>query len=167
MDVVSESNPVTEQMFTEFYRKGFNRTCSIFHKMGYSPEDCQDLAQEVYLLVWKNREQCRGSLVQFWRLQLYFVIHHVKLGRYVNSLDEAITVRNAEDELTGHTVQPVYEEEYNALVERALSRLPPVLKQDLLLELQGFNYKERYLILGIHPTKYSKLRAVLRDAFTE
>lgn len=157
------SNPITAEMFDKLYRNGFDRTCSIFHKMGFNPDDCQDLAQEVYLLVWKKRELCVGAPYQFWKLQLYQVIYNIKVGKYTSGIDESVTVRNFEQNEGILGYDPPTDEQFEVKLDFLLRALPEVLRDDLLLELAGYTYKERYLILGIHPTKYSKIRAALKS----
>ena len=152
-----------EQEYTELYRKGFQRTCSIFHKLGYSPEDCQDLAQEVYLEIWRDKGAMARAekLINLWFLKVGLICQRAKQGRYHDSMDVLISVRNIDENphLAGSTA-PLDEQE-ELVFEDFLSGLPAPVAREVAGLLEGMTYAERRKVSKLHPTSYVKLREQL------
>ncbi len=145
--------------FTRLYKDGFNRTCQIFFKLGYSPEDCQDLAQEVYLLVWRNRHALAGSPVSFWLLQVYKVLYNLKQGKYSDPLESLIVVRNKEIEVGEH---PPPEREEDFVYDDALSQLPEVAQEYFRAAVAGYSSRD-IAVFKVNTGIFYKVKRILQQ----
>lgn len=150
---------LSHEDFTKLYKDGFNRTCQMFFKMGYSPEDCEELAQEVYLLCWKKRHHLVGSPVTFWMLQFHNIIYNIKSGRYSSPIDALVVVRNSErEDLLGQ--QPPPDEEPMFLAEDFLVTLPDVVQQYFRDVIAGYTVRE-IEVMRANTGIYRRVRNIL------
>lgn len=152
---------LSEDDFTKLFKTGYGRTCNMFYKMGYPPEDCEDLAQEVYLRVWKTRHQLVGSPVSFWLLKFYQVIYELKQGRLTDPLAALIVVRNSErEDLLG--THPPPDEELEYVTDDAL-KLLPVVAQEYFRSLQdGYTVREIQVIMN-NANIFRKIKGILEQ----
>ena len=152
-----------EEQYTQLYKNGFQRTCSIFHKLGFSPEDSQDLAQEVYLELWRDaKARSRAqNLLNLWFLKVGLILQRAKQGRYSSPMDVLISVRNIEEHphLGGSTAPLDQSEE--VVFDDFLRGLPVPVAREVAGLLEGMTYAERRQVSKLHPTSYVKLREQL------
>lgn len=152
---------ITEEDFTTLYKSGFNRTAQMFYKLGYPPEDCEELAQEVYLILWKTRHQCVGSPVQFWLLKFYKIANNLKLGRYSDPIDQLISVRNSErEDLLG--VHPSPETDELLVTDELFKLLPEGTREYFSATLAGYTVRECAVLLN-NTGIFLKIRRLLEQ----
>ena len=150
---------LSEGDFTRLYREGYGRTCQMFHKMGYQVEDCEELAQEVYLLLWRYRRDLIGSPVSFWMLKFYKVCSELKSGRMSDPIDTLITVRNSErEDLLG--THPAPDEDDELITEDMLKEFPPLAQEYFRDVLAGYSVREMQVLRG-NTGIYLKIRRIL------
>lgn len=138
---------ISEEDFTRLYKTGYSRTCNMFYKLGYPPEDCEDLAQEVYLLLWRTRKDLIGSPVSFWLLKFYKICSELKAGRLTDPLGALIAVRNSErEDLLG--VHPPPEEDSTQVTDDIYRLLPPVAQEYFQYLQAGYTVRECRVIMG-------------------
>lgn len=154
---------MNEEQYTKLFQRAYNRTCAVFHKKGFSPDDCQDLAQEVFLEIWRDRASSYDAHISFWNLKVGLILQRAKLGRYTSRIDALIKVRNIEDHPhLGGTTEPLSEQE-EIVFRDFVSGLPDVVAADVLLLMRGFTVHERRKILRIHPSRYNLIREFLLE----
>ncbi len=159
---------ISDEQYTTLYKNGFARTCDFFHKKGYSPEDCQDLAQEVFLSIWKRRHRYdpKYSLVSFWWLKLLDVVKYIHEGRFSDPLDDLIKIRDSD-----YRGQFVIESEPDTAdsletqvwMEQLVRDLPELMKKDVSLILADVSPSlyaaDRFKIIGLKRLAYERQMA--------
>lgn len=157
---------ITEQQFTKLYNNGFARTCDFFHKKGFSPEDCQDLAQEVFLALWRTRKHYNPeySLVSFWWLKVIGVVRYIHEGRYSDPLDDLIKIRNS-DFRGQHVIDSEPDTSDSAetqlWIHQLTSALPALLAKDIhmIVAAPQTYAADRYEALGMKRLAYERQMA--------
>jgi len=125
-------------------------TRSIFrflYKSLKDPEAVNDLVQDCYLKLWQNRDKVNPLKIKSW---LFSVAYHAMLD-YLNGCARKVQL----DEQT--QTPPVFQSTHfdtQAVLERALSELPPVQKSILLLrDLEGYDYQEIGEVLALNESQ--------------
>ena len=149
------------QIFDEHYRKVF----LFFVRRGFPEEECEDLAQEVFLRVYKHLDSFRGEArVETWLFQIAANLYRNTLrGRAALKrhalevvLDEAVLI--ASPEPTGPLREPaepgpfelVFAKERSRILRRAIEELPSQMRRCLLLRIdQDLKYREIAELLRI------------------
>lgn len=154
---------MNEDEYIVLYRRAYNRTCAVFHKKGFSPEDCQDLAQEVFLEIWRDRAKSYAAHISFWHLKVALILQRAKSKLHVSPLDALVSVRNIDEHphLGGRT-EPLDEQE-EIVFEDFLRNLPKAVQGEVRLLLSGFTYGERRVILKKNTAYYKKIRDLLME----
>jgi DNA-directed RNA polymerase specialized sigma24 family protein len=157
-----------DEQFTKLYKKGFARTCDFFHKKGLSPEDCQDLAQEVFLNILRRRHRYdpQYSLVSFWWLHLLEIAAKLKAGRYSDPLDDLVRIRDS-DFRGQHIIEsepdPVSSLETQVWMDQIIKQLPDLMQKDVTLILEDVSptlySADRYKLLGMKRLAYERQMA--------
>lgn len=152
---------MNEDEYIVLYRRAYNRTCAVFHKKGFSPEDCQDLAQEVFLEIWRDRAKSYAAHISFWHLKVALILQRAKSKLHVSPLDALVSVRNIDEHphLGGRT-EPLDEQE-EIVFEDFIRNLPKAVQGEVRLLLSGFTYGERRVILKKNTAYYKKIRDLL------
>lgn len=154
---------MNEEQYIKLYTRAFNRTCAVFHRKGFSPEDCQDLAQEVFLEIWRDKEKSYAAHISFWYLKVALILQRAKSKLHVSPLDALISVRNIDEHphLGGRT-DPLDEQE-QIVYEDFIRNLPKAVQKEVRLLLDGFTYGERRVILKKNTANYKKIRDLLME----
>ena len=136
-----------------------DRVYSHCHYLAGSPDDAEDLAQEVFVQAFKGIRSFRNDAdFGTW-------LHRIAVNQWINfyrrsrkvvtfSLDAPLNTSDGEvnRELAATEESPlekVERSELNALVGNALNRLLPEFRTVLLLrEVEGYNYEEIATMLG-------------------
>lgn len=130
------------------YQEVFNRYWGLVYgtalRLTKSPEIARDLAQDIFLKVWENRDRLPG--VRNFRSFLFTVSHNliidylrkkvlggVNLEELVQFLAEE-SMPNPDTHLEGR--------EQDRLLQLAVSRLSPQLQQVYALRAQGMNHEK-------------------------
>jgi len=159
--------------FEELYRQHSTRLYSLALRMTGSPDEAEDLLQDVFLHAHRKLRSFRGeSSLGTWLYRLamnqcldYLRGRQAKMGRVTDSLD-------AEEAAEPAAPAPAVPLAVNRLdLERAIAKLPEGCRAVFLLhDVEGFDHGEVASILGIsegtsksqvHKARV-KLRAMLR-----
>jgi RNA polymerase sigma-70 factor (ECF subfamily) len=175
-DAVEEGNLVSRcragdiDAFETIYRQHAARIYTLACRMAGSPEDGEDLLQEIFLQAYRKLGSFKGdSSLGTWlyRLALNHCLDYVRSRRAkMNKLTETLDAETS--------YQPVARRDTPVAkldLERALDRLPDGCREAFVLhDVEGFDHKEVGRLLGIaEGTSKSqvfkaraKLRALLR-----
>jgi hypothetical protein len=165
---------ISDEQFTKLYKNGFARTCDYFHKKGFSPEDSQDLAQEVFLLVWRWRKHYKSefSLVSYWWLKVNEISYKISRGKFSDPMDELIKVRNsdyrgqyiidAQEDPSPHPEQEIWMDQLVSLVPELLGREIRLLLEDL--NEPDLSTREKQKRLGVTRRPYER---IMKEIFSD
>jgi RNA polymerase sigma-70 factor (ECF subfamily) len=138
--------------FEELYRQHARRLFSLVVRMIGSPDDAEDLLQEVFLQAHRKLAGFRGeSTLGTWlyRLTTNHCLDHLrgrqaKMSRATDSLDD-------EDAMEPAARSPVVPSAISRMdLEHAIATLPEGCKAALLLhDVEGFEHREIAAILGV------------------
>lgn len=157
--------------FEKLYREHSGRIYALASRMAGSPDEGEDLLQEIFLQAFRKLGTFKGeSAVGTWlyRLALNHCLDFVRskqarMGKVTDTLDAETSM-----EPTARLETPVARID----LERAIARLPPGCREVFVLhDVEGFDHKEVGDLLGIaEGTSKSqifrarmKLRAMLVD----
>ena len=158
-DLIEKAQRDDLSAFEELVLLYQDRVYSHCHYLAGSPDDAQDLAQDVFVQAFKSIRSFRNDAdFGTW-------LHRIAVNLWINfcnrnkkvvafSLDEPLPVREGEvsRELAASDESPlekVERSEFNAMVGNALNRLLPEFRTVLVLrEMEGYNYDEIAAMLG-------------------
>ena len=169
-DLVDRCRAGDVEAFETVYRQHAARIYSLACRMAGSPEDGEDLLQEIFLQAYRKLGSYKGDAAfgtWLYRLALNHCLDYVrsrqaKMNRLTETLDADTSFRPLARRET-----PIARVD----LERALERLPDGCREAFVLhEVEGFDHKEVAAMLGIaEGTSKSqvfkaraKLRALLR-----
>ena len=169
-DLVARCQAGDVDAFELLYRQHSARIYTLASRMGGSPEDGEDLLQEIFLQAYRKIGSFKGDAsVGTWlyRLALNHCLDFVRSRRAkMNKLTETLDAETS--------IEPVARRETPIArldLERAVERLPEGCREAFVLhDVEGFDHKEVAALLGIaEGTSKSqvfkarmKLRALLR-----
>jgi RNA polymerase sigma-70 factor, ECF subfamily len=140
------------QAFEELYRQHAGRLYNLVFRMVGSPQEADDLLQDVFLQAHRKLSSFRGdSSLATWLYRLgmnhcldYLRGRQAKMGRATDSLDEA----GMAEPIAPGPVVPVAVSRLD--LERAIGRLPEGCRAAFLLhDVEGFDHREVGRILGV------------------
>jgi RNA polymerase sigma-70 factor, ECF subfamily len=140
-----------DSAFEELYRRHAGRLYNLAYRMAPSPQDAEDLLQDIFLLAHRKLEGFRGeSSLGTWlyRLAMNHCLdvlrhRHTRMGQHTDSLDapEAPQVAARVPLLGGVS---------RLDLERAIARLPPACRAAFLLhDVEGLGHLEVAKVLGV------------------
>jgi RNA polymerase sigma-70 factor, ECF subfamily len=147
--VSSNTAPADAQAFEEMYRQQAPRIYSLACRMAGSPEDGEDLLQEIFLQAYRKMSTFKGdSALGTWlyRLALNHCLDYVrsrqaKMSKLTESLDAQTATEPAARRDT-----PIVRID----LDRALERLPDGCREAFVLhDVEGLDHKEVAERLGI------------------
>jgi len=166
MDLVARSQAGDVQAFEAIYRQHAGRIYTLACRMAGSPEDGEDLLQEIFLQAHRKLGSFKGdSSLGTWlyRLALNHCLDYVrsrraKMSKLTDRLDG-----DASYQPTARRDTPIARLD----LERALERLPEGCREAFVLhDVEGFDHKEVGKLLGIaegtSKSQVFKARAKLR-----
>jgi len=180
----AQGRAAQEEAFRRIFERFYRPVAGFFHKRGFPSQDCEDLAQETFLRVYRSLAEFRGEA----RLDTW--IFKVAANLYCNtlrsrgtqkregkelSLDAPATLAALEDALPaegGSPLEESLEHEREAMLERAIQSLPPQTRRCLELRIAcGLKYLEIAEVLRISgdtvKTHLLQARRRLRSALGE
>src|SRR5262245_17425023 len=170
MDLVARCQTGDVDAFETIYRQHAARIYTLACRMAGSPEDGEDLLQEIFLQAYRKLGSFKGdSSLGTWlyRLALNYCLDYVRSRRATMS-----KLTEARDAATAYQAGARRDTPIAKLdLERALERLPDGCREAFVLhDVEGFDHKEVGRLLGIaEGTSKSqvfkaraKLRALLR-----
>ena len=170
IDIVARCQSGDMEAFETLYRQHSARIYTLACRMGGSPEDGEDLLQEIFLQAYRKIGTFKGdSSVGTWlyRLALNHCLDYVRSRQAkMNKLTETLDAEASMEPIARRDT-PIARLD----LERAVERLPDGCREAFLLhDVEGFDHKEVGRLLGIaEGTSKSqvfkarmKLRALLR-----
>ncbi|MBE0432068.1 RNA polymerase sigma factor [candidate division WOR-3 bacterium] len=145
-----------EQLLSRYQQAVFN---TIYHYTG-NREDVQDLAQEIFVKVWRNAAKFKGkSKFSTWlyRIVVNHCLNYRRKNRHKNvSLDELIAQGNLPDPLV---VEPDWEQRRKVeIVRRAVEELSERQRMALILaQFEGRSYSEIAEIMKVSQSSVESL----------
>lgn len=145
-----------EQLVGKYQQAVFN---TIYRYTG-SREDVEDLAQEIFVKVWRNAAKFKGkSKFSTWlyRIVVNHCLNYRRKNRYKNvSLDALIAQGNLPDSLI---VEPDWEQRRKVeIVRRAVEELPERQRMALILaQFEGRSYGEIAEIMKVSRSSVESL----------
>lgn len=126
------------------------RVYGICYRFTNSDSQAQDLAQEVFLRVFRGLKSFRAGegsfVVWLTRLARNLLIDHYrrsKLERATDSIEDQLTVLEERTAIEGRTDARVVGREATELLNHALAKLSPELRETVILrDLEEMEYKE-------------------------
>lgn len=126
------------------------RVYGICYRFTNSDSQAQDLAQEVFLRVFKGLKSFRAGegsfVVWLTRLSRNLLIDHYrrsKLERATDSIEDQLPVLEEKTAMAGRTDARVVGREATELLNAALAKLSPELRETVILrDLEEMEYKE-------------------------
>jgi RNA polymerase sigma-70 factor (ECF subfamily) len=102
-----------------------------------STEDADDIVQDVFEKLWKNRKKIEVEKAKAW---LFTCAHNALINLIKKNSRMSYTENNtSKDTAACHS----REMEMKEVIDKSLAMLPPVQKSIVLLrDLEGYNYKE-------------------------
>ncbi len=168
--------PTFEEMFSLYYPL-VQRVAMRFTD---SPDDAEDLTQEVFTKVWKKLDDFQfNSSLKTWiyRIAVNTCIDYTRrpwkrARRRSRALDESVDPRpRAEMPASSLTAEgKLLAEENAALLRKALTSLKPHLRAVIVLkDLEGMSYEEMSAILGVSlgtiSSRLNRARKALQESF--
>jgi RNA polymerase sigma-70 factor (ECF subfamily) len=135
-----------ETLFREWLAAHRGAVLKVARAYTVTPEDCQDLAQEIFLQVWRSLPQFRGeasSTTWCYRVALNTALGWRRKERLRQTLQRPLPDVESISTPAPHTPE---------LVERlyaAIRRLPGADASLVLLHLDGLSYRQMAEVLGV------------------
>jgi RNA polymerase sigma-70 factor, ECF subfamily len=148
-DLITRCQAGDVEAFETLYRQHAARLYTLACRMAGSPEDGEDLLQEIFLQAYRKLGSFKGdSAVGTWlyRLALNHCLDYVrsrqaKMGKVTDTLDADTSF-----EPTARRDTPIARLD----LERAVERLPQGCREAFVLhDVEGFDHKEVGRLLGI------------------
>lgn len=159
---VSQGNEQAFALLFNQYREPIYRTA---YRLTDSASTAEDLLQEVFLIIWLNRQSLPG-IENFHAYLMTIARNHIiqafkRLARLQSSITELSHLRNLYHNDTAHLLQ---ENEYNRVLQQAIAQLPPRQAQVYLLTREhGFSREQVAQQLNVYPeTVKSHMEIALR-----
>jgi RNA polymerase sigma-70 factor (ECF subfamily) len=159
-----------ETLFREWLAEHRGAVLKVARAYTVTPEDCQDLAQEIFLQVWRSLPRFRGeagSTTWCYRVALNTALGWHRKERLRQTLQRPLPdVENLP--------APARQTAERDLVERlyaAIRRLPGADAALLLLHLDGLSYRQMAEVLGVSEgnvgVKLNRAKKALSDLMKE
>jgi len=137
------------EAFGALYREQAPRLFALARRMGGSPEDGEDLLQEIFLQAYRKLDSFKGdSSIGTWlyRLALNHCLDYVRSRQArMNKLTETLDAESSFEPVARRDM-PIARLD----LERALERLPDGCREAFVLhDVEGFDHKEVGKLLGI------------------
>lgn len=175
MKVVDNSKSNDEQAFELLFRRYYVRLCGFANKFIANSDEAEEIVQEVFLNIWKKRNQLQLSneikpyLFKSVQNLCFNFIEHKKVVDNYYSVIELVYKNQTED---FNTYESVLYGEFQSRAESAIQSLPEQCRHIFQLSrVEGLKYAEIAQKLGISvktvETQMSrallKLKAELKD----
>jgi RNA polymerase sigma-70 factor, ECF subfamily len=149
MDLVARCRAGDVDAFETLYREHAARLYTLACRMAGSPEDGEDLLQEIFLQAYRKLAGFKGdAAIGTWlyRLALNHCLDYVRSRRAkMNKITETLDAESS-FEPTARRETPIVRMD----LERAVERLPEGCREAFVLhDVEGFDHKEVAELLGI------------------
>ena len=158
-----------EEQLERFIRKHYAAIYAIALKFVKSPDDAQDIAQNVVVKLWENRDDLNDPQSAEDFLYIYTRNESLNFLRHAKRESERDERYAAESDTQYDLFETIVEEESNQLLRKAIQTLAPQSKRVILLELSGKGMGEIAQLMGVsintvRTLKYNAIRR-LREYF--
>ena len=163
-------------VYEEIIKKYENKVCGIIYHMIKNQNDVEDLAQEVFIKVYKNLSKFKGdSSLYTWiyKITVNLCLDEVKKRKNIIYLDEKLEVEDGELERelpsSDKTQVELYEEkELKEKLHKCIGKLPEKQRVMIVLrDIKGFSYEEISEItsvkLGTVKSQINRARLKLKE----
>ena len=151
------NSPARDRQFGRLYQAYFKRVCYFFLKQGLPTAQAEELAQEVFLNIYRGMATFRGDAA--YETWLFRIVRNTLKNHYrrdaaqmrdapevpISTLEDQDESRDFQS-FTGTSPGPekaLLSREKSRLLEAAMAELPPQMRQVLVLRLQdGLKYRE-------------------------
>lgn len=156
--VIAECQAVNEpdEEFRPIFECYYGRVLGFFRSKNLRPEDCEELTQEVFLIVSRKIKLFghRSSFTTWlWAVMNHHLIDHFRKQRRTNQVRHALPEDfNEEHEqlardivdlsLKSNPHERAVDHEFEQIFREAINSLPPKMRNCMLLRLQGYTYEE-------------------------
>ncbi len=174
------SNTSPHELTQEDYFRIRSQIVAVLRKAGARGEEIEDLVQETFSEAHRLRAQFEGrSEFDTWVVGIAkkLWLHYLRRQNTQKRAAEEVAIEAAEqmaEPLRAQGPSPetqTAEWETLAEVERELAKLPDILRQPLLLQVEGFSYKEITALLAVPQklvtSRIHQARDLLRRLFPE
>jgi RNA polymerase sigma-70 factor (ECF subfamily) len=171
MDLVARCRAGDVEAFETLYREHAARLYTLACRMAGSPDDGEDLLQEIFLQAYRKLASFKGeSSIGTWlyRLALNHCLDYVRSRRAkMNKLTETLDADTSFEPIARRDAPIVRMD-----LERAVERLPEGCREAFVLhDVEGFDHKEVGAMLGVAEgtsksqvfKAHMKLRALLQQ----
>lgn len=167
-----------EELFQRYYRP----VVAFFLRKGFTFDESRDLAQDTFLRVFNKWESFRGeSSIETWLFQIAANLYKNTLRSRQTQKRDAQEVPLDRDEVAelgsreSDPLRVVLTEEQARLLWSALEKLPPQMRQAVLLRIRDLKYREiaDVMHVSIETVKAhlyqarQQFRKLLADYFTD
>jgi len=163
-DLVLACKNHEQKAFEQLIKRNQRYVYGLLHHLAPDCADTRDMAQEVFIRVWRSLDNLRNAhSFKTW-------LHHIVTNLFYDELrrrprqaivyiDEPILNENSDEtptrdlaDASGMPDEVVQRRELSAAIARAISRLPDQFRTTILLrELQGLSYEEIASITHAEP----------------
>ncbi|MGC4035764.1 MAG: RNA polymerase sigma-70 factor [Chitinophagaceae bacterium] len=140
--------------FTQLYHLYSDKLYSFILRMTESPEAAQDIVQNVFLKIWKDRENIAG--IENLNAYIFRMAKNNAINSFKRSMNETLILSKIQKELEVYDVaspeENLRQKEVKSLLANAIKDLPP--QQNLVYKLsreQGLKHNEIARLLKISP----------------
>ena len=149
VDLVERCRVGDVDAFAALYREQSPRLFALARRMGGSPEEAEDLLQEIFLQAYRKLDSFKGDAsigTWLYRLAINHCLDHVrgrraKMDKVTDTLDDETSHEPAARRDT-----PIARID----LERAIERLPGGCREAFVLhDVEGFDHREVGRLLGI------------------
>jgi RNA polymerase sigma-70 factor (ECF subfamily) len=149
MELVTRARAGDSDAFETIYRQNASRIYTLACRMAGSPEDGEDLLQEIFLQAHRKLESFKGDAsigTWLYRLAVNHCLDYVRSRRAkMSKLTETLDAESS--------LEPVARRETPVArldLQRAIERLPEGCREAFVLhDVEGFDHKEVAALLGI------------------
>lgn len=162
--------------YEEIIKKYENKVCGIIYHMIKNQNDVEDLAQEVFIKVYKNLSKFKGdSSLYTWiyKITVNLCLDEVKKRKNIIYLDEKLEVEDGELErelpsLDKTQVELYEKKELKEKLHKCIGKLPEKQRVMIVLrDIKGFSYEEISEItsvkLGTVKSQINRARLKLKE----
>ena len=125
--------------YNKLFERYYGRLCQYVYSLLMDKSDTEDIVQELFLNIWKNRERIEikenvGGYL--YKMAKHLALNHLRSKVYFNNLSETQDQLSYEDDR-------VESEEFRISLYRCIDHLPGRCKEVLLLHrIKGLTQKE-------------------------
>jgi len=162
--------------FEDLYRRYYDRVCTFFIAFGFPREQARDLAQDVFVRVYRSmpdyRAEAEWSYLETTARRV--ALNEIRTKKATKHNADTISVDDQAVQLEDRGPGPeelAGQSELHRRLQSAILQLSPRLQDVLRLYLAGLSYQDIEMTLGISEdavkTRLREARVRLRDIFGE